>query len=202
MIDLFASNIYLPNDPLDLLRSWYNGVSEIDNAEAIAGSLATADQDGKPSVRIVLFKSLVRGDFVFFTNLDSKKARELQDNPCAAICFYWPSIARQVRVEGVAHIVAPKEADEYFATRPKHSQIGAYASRQSQPMQSAAELEERLQYYEKKFADTTIERPEFWSGFRLVPTKIEFWQAGEYRLHKRVLYSRLNGVWQQQLLYP
>lgn len=164
--------------------------------------LATVSADGKPSARVVLLKSFDARGFVFYTNLQSRKGVELRFNPNAALCFYWPPLARQVRIEGIVENVSDEDADAYFASRPRGAQIGAWASRQSTELVSRQELESRVKEFEQEFAGREVPRPPFWSGFRLVPERIEFWQSREDRLHDRLVFVRQGDTWTKGLLYP
>jgi pyridoxamine 5'-phosphate oxidase len=165
--------------------------------------LATATSTGVPSVRAVLLKAVDSRGFVFYTNLESRKAGELFVNPHAALCFHWKSLARQVRVEGVAEQVSEDEADAYFASRPRGSQIAAWASDQSRPLESREQLERRVDSFTRRFEDrSTILRPNFWSGFRVIPDRVEFWQDQPSRLHDRLVFIRDNGTWRRERLFP
>ncbi|MEC5384752.1 pyridoxamine 5'-phosphate oxidase [Uliginosibacterium sp. H3] len=177
------------------------GKSEINDPNAM--SLATVDADGMPSIRMVLLKHADEAGFVFYTNLGSQKAAELHGNPQAALCFHWKSLQRQVRVQGQVQPVSNAEADAYFASRPRDSRIGAWASKQSQPMQGRFELEKRVAEKALRFNIGEIPRPEFWSGFRVVPSTIEFWEAKPFRLHDRKRYVRqADDAWQGTPLFP
>jgi pyridoxamine 5'-phosphate oxidase len=170
--------------------------------EPTAFALGTVDASGQPSVRIVLLKDVDERGFVFYTNFESRKGRELLASRRAAMCFHWQLLEEQVRVEGSVQPVSDAEADAYFASRARGSQIGAWASIQSQPMESASDLDARVAEMEKKFASGPVPRPAHWSGFRIVPARIEFWKNMPSRLHVRNLYTRVASGWRMQLLYP
>lgn len=169
---------------------------------ATAATLATADSRARPAARVVLVKSVDDSGFVFYTNLGSRKARELRDNPRAALCFYWSSLDKQYRVEGQVEGLSESEADAYFATRPRGSQIGAWTSKQSEPLSSRRELVKRYLKYRARFAGQPVTRPPFWGGYRLVPERVEIWHNQPHRLHDRFLYQRQAGGWSLQRLYP
>jgi pyridoxamine 5'-phosphate oxidase len=170
--------------------------------EPTAFALATADGGGRPSVRMVLLKDASDAGFVFYTNFGSRKGRDLLARPAAAMCFHWQPLDRQVRVDGSIERVTDEEADAYFATRPRGSQLGAWASRQSEPMADPRELDRRLAEFEARFAGGPVPRPPYWSGFRLVPERVEFWISQPSRLHTRHLYSRDGARWRIETLYP
>jgi pyridoxamine 5'-phosphate oxidase len=166
-------------------------------------SLATATRDGVPSLRAVLLKGADERGFVFYTNFESRKAEELFANPRAALCFHWKSLGRQVRIEGVTSLVSDAEADAYFASRPRDSQIGAWASEQSRPLPDRATLEKRFAELSRHYAaEKSVARPAYWSAFRVAPERIEFWQERPFRLHDRVLFAREGQTWRKQRLFP
>ena len=166
-------------------------------------TLATASRDGVPSLRAVLLKGADRRGFVFYTNLESRKADELSGNPHSALCFHWKSLARQIRIEGEVAPVSDDEADAYFASRHRDSQIGAWASDQSRPLSSRATLEQRFAMFERQYAErAVVPRPPSWSGFRVIPQRIEFWQEQPFRLHDRVVFVRDGNAWRKQRLFP
>lgn len=170
--------------------------------EPTAFALGTVDANGQPSVRIVLLKSVDDRGFVFYTNFESRKGSELLGNPRAALCFHWQPLEMQVRVEGTAEQVSDEEADAYFASRPRGSQIGAWASIQSRPMSAPGDLDTRVAEMEGRFAGGAVPRPPHWSGFRIVPRVIEFWKGMPSRLHVRDVYRRTANGWTLERLYP
>lgn len=195
-------SIPLDADPIELFKQWYAEAQKLPLEEPTAMTLATADATGMPSARVVLLKAVDERGFVFYTNLTSPKARDLEVNPRAALCFHWMPVGRQVRVSGHVERVTDAEADAYFASRPRQSQIAAWASKQSQPMEGRFILERRVAKYGLRYAVGNLPRPEFWSGFRVIPEAIEFWNVKPYRLHDRVLYTRTDTGWTAAILYP
>ena len=167
-----------------------------------AVTLATVDASGRPSARVVLLKDFDRDGFVFFTNYESRKGRELNEQKVAALCFYWPSLDVQVRVEGDVAQISAAESDAYFATRHRLSQLGAWASQQSRPLDSRESLLQRLDALTKQYEGKAVPRPPHWGGFRLAPRAIELWKAGEFRLHERSRYTRTAEGWDVELLNP
>jgi pyridoxamine 5'-phosphate oxidase len=189
-------------DPIALFHHWLKEAEAGEPSDANAMALATADASGAPSVRMVLLKGADASGFVFYTNLESRKGGELTANPRAALCFHWKSLRRQVRVEGAIAPVSDGEADEYFASRHRQSQIGAWASQQSRPLVGMFELERRVAQYAAKYGFGKVPRPPYWSGFRLTPGRIEFWRERPFRLHERLVYLRGEGGWRTERLYP
>jgi pyridoxamine 5'-phosphate oxidase len=193
------------HDPIDLFRQYLAEAQALPREqvpEPTAFALATVGEEGQPSVRMVLLKDVDERGFVFYTNLESRKARDLSGNRRAAMNFHWAQLERQVRVEGRVSRVSDEEADAYFATRPRGSQIGAWASRQSRPMERATDLENRVAEFEAKYDGAAVPRPPFWSGFRIEPSVIEFWKGKPSRLHDRQVYYRDANGWRVRILYP
>lgn len=189
-------------DPIRLFEETLARAAAASDFDATAAALATADSAGRPSVRVVLVKSVSERGFVFYTNRESRKGRELAENPCAALCFHWPAIGEQVRVEGSVVALPDAEADAYFATRPRGSQLGAWASRQSAALSAREALEAAARDAERRFEGTDVPRPPFWGGYVMRPDCLEFWRSRENRLHERVLYVREGASWRTLLLSP
>ncbi|MDW7982627.1 MAG: pyridoxamine 5'-phosphate oxidase [Thermomicrobium sp.] len=193
----------LERDPLAQFLRWYREAEEAGLRYPNAMALATATRDGHPAVRMVLLRGVDEHGFVFYTNLESRKGRELEENPRAALLFYWEPLDRQVRIEGSVAQVSEAEADEYFATRPYGSQVSAWASRQSEPIASREELEARHAAFAARFPEGRVPRPPYWSGFRVRPDRYEFWQGRPDRLHDRFRYERgSDGSWSIVRLQP
>jgi pyridoxamine 5'-phosphate oxidase len=188
-------------DPIALFNDAFARAVAAERADPTAVALATVGPSGAPAVRMVLFKDADPRGFTFFTNYESRKARELAADPRAALCFYWPAVGVQVRAEGVTERLPAPESDAYFATRPRESQLGAWASRQSQPLASWDELIARVAEMDARFP-AVVPRPPFWGGYRLVTSRLEFWHAGAARLHQRVVYERTSTGWTVHMLYP
>jgi pyridoxamine 5'-phosphate oxidase len=189
-------------DPLTQFHAWFHDAQHCGLEEPTAMALATADAQGRPTVRMVLLKHADERGFVFYTNLESAKAANLKANPHAELCFYWDPLKRQVRITGPVERVSDAEADAYFATRPRLSQIGAWASQQSRPMQGYYELEQACARVALRHPLGAVPRPPFWSGYRVVPERMEFWKQKPFRRHERTLFTREHGVWKEQWLYP
>ncbi len=189
-------------DPFQQFQSWLDEATGLEPNDPNAMTLATATADGTPSARIVLLKGLDPRGLTFFTNTRSRKGDELAANRRAALLFHWKSLRRQVRVEGVVEPVTASEADAYFATRARVSRLGAIASDQSRPLPERAELERRVAAADARHPGEDIPRPPHWSGYRLLPSRFEFWQDMEFRLHDRTVYARGEGGWETTKLYP
>ncbi len=190
------------SDPVGLFRRWMSEAERTEPNDPTAAALATATAEGKPSVRMVLIKSFDESGFGFFTNAESRKGRELQTNPVAALCFHWKSLRRQVRVEGAVSEVADEAADHYFHSRSRGSQIAAAISAQSRPLGSREQMEREVAAFRAGHEGQEIPRPGFWKGYVLKPTAVEFWADGPDRLHDRVLFAARPEGWSRELLYP
>ncbi len=189
-------------NPFDLFARWFAEASESESADPNAFALATATPDGRPSTRIVLMKDWDERGFVFYSNQHSRKGRELAANPHVHMDFHWKSLKRQVRIDGTAEVVGDAEADMYFASRPRDSQLGAWASDQSRPMPDRAAFEARFAEARQRFEGGDVARPPHWSGWRVTPSRIEYWQDRPNRLHDRLVYTRDESGWSTGLLYP
>lgn len=189
-------------EPFELFAAWLEDATASEPNDPNAVAVATVDSDGLPDVRMVLLKGFDQAGFVFYTNFESAKGRELLANMKAAMCFHWKSLRRQVRVRGPVEAVSDEEADAYYATRPRGSRIGAWASKQSRPLESRFALEKAVAEYTARYAIGTIPRPSYWSGFRIVPQEIEFWHDRPFRLHDRMKFVRTAGGWDKTRLYP
>lgn len=191
------------DDPIGFFASWLEEARKTEPEYAEAATIATASNNGRPSARTVLLRDFGPHGFIFYTNHDSRKGRELRENPQAMMLFYWKSLMRQVRIEGPVSVVDDATADEYFTRRPRDSQIGAWASLQSTPLDHRDTFEKRIAEYTAKFEGGDVPRPPHWSGFCIKPDKIEFWNEKEFRLHDRIVYSRTKDGWDGgQLLFP
>jgi pyridoxamine 5'-phosphate oxidase len=191
-------------EPFSLFQSWFDAAQKSEPNDPDAMALATVDSNGLPNVRMVLLKAVESSGFVFYTNSESAKGKELQANMQAAAVLHWKSLRRQVRLRGSVTIVADAEADAYFASRPLQSRIGAWASQQSRPLESRFALEKAFAKYAARFGLGEVPRPPYWRGYRLVPLYVEFWSEGAFRLHKRIAYRRPTELdaWRQERLYP
>ena len=190
--------------PLPLFDRWLAQATESESNDPTAFALATVDAAGQPSVRMLLLKGAIENGFVFYTNMNSRKADELRANPKASMCFHWKSLRRQVRVSGCVNLVSDAEADAYFASRDHASQVGAWASFQSSSMERRSEFGQRVTEYRAKYPEgSAVPRPPYWSGWSLQPREIEFWLNADARLHERLIYTaQVDGSWKQTLLYP
>jgi len=189
-------------DPFELFRTWYDEARETEINDSNAMALATADAEGWPSVRMVLLKGFDPRGFVFYTNQEGRKAGDLAANPNAALLFHWKSLRRQVRIEGAVSQVTNEEADAYFASRSRDSQLGAWASDQSRPLDARETFEARFEEMQRRFEGTPVPRPPHWGGYRVSPERIEFWVDRAHRLHERRLFTRDGEGWREGLLYP
>jgi pyridoxamine 5'-phosphate oxidase len=189
-------------DPIIQFQKWFDEAVRSEQPDAEAMTLSTATRDGRVTARIVLLKGCDERGFVFFTNYDSRKSQEIMSNPQVALTFYWHTLHRQVRIEGVAEKTTPEESEEYFQTRPRGSQIGAWASPQSDEIRDREDLERRVDEFEARFKDHPVNCPPFWGGFRVKAERVEFWQGRESRLHDRILYTLRGDEWRISRLAP
>jgi len=201
---LTSGDFTAADDPFQLFAAWLKEASGSEPRDPTAMTLATVDTDGTPNARMVLLKGLDERGFVFYTNKESQKGRELEAHPLAALVFHWKSLNRQIRIRGPVESVTDAEADAYFATRPKQAQIGAWASQQSRPVESRLTFEKQVALYAAKYALGDVPRPSYWTGYRIVPLLIEFWHDRPFRLHDRIEFRRdgLTAPWSKTRLYP
>jgi pyridoxamine 5'-phosphate oxidase len=201
---LTSGDFTAADEPFRLFTAWLTDATASEPRDPTAMTLATVDADGLPNARMVLLKGADERGFVFYTNVDSQKGREMAAHPKAALVFHWKSLNRQVRLRGAIERVTDAEADAYFATRPKQAQIGAWASKQSQPLESRLAFETAVALCAAKYAIGTVPRPPNWNGYRLLPLRMEFWHDRPFRLHDRIEFARdsLSGPWNKTRLYP
>ncbi|MCI5054260.1 MAG: pyridoxamine 5'-phosphate oxidase [Pelagibacteraceae bacterium] len=190
-------------NPFDLFKAWMEEAKKSEPNDPNAVNVATVDSAGQPDNRVVLLKGLTDTSFIFYTNLESKKSKDLKGNPKASMCFHWKSLLRQIRIQGSVELVDSKTADEYYNSRPYGSRIGAWASSQSEVMKHRDEFENKIKEFKEKYPDENkVPRPAHWSGWALTPYKIEFWKDVKNRLHQRLCYSRIGQAWSKEILYP
>jgi pyridoxamine 5'-phosphate oxidase len=192
----------IEQEALTMFQDWLDAACKTALREPTAMTLATANARGRPSARTMLLKRFDEHGFVFFANSESRKGEELKENAFASLCFFWQPLMRQVRVEGRAVIIGPQESDTYWETRPRDSQLCAWASAQSRPLDVRETLEKRVAEAHARFLDNAVPRPPFWIGYRVIPDRIEFWKSGWHRLHERILYEKRADGWCKTLLYP
>tara|TARA_A100001011_G_C13877205_1_gene661494 strand:+ start:21 stop:650 length:630 start_codon:yes stop_codon:yes gene_type:complete len=190
------------DNPIELFKKWFSKAEETEINDPNAVAVATTNKTDQPSVRMVLLKGLSEKGFVFYTNFNSKKGKDLKQNKKASMCFHWKSLRRQVRIIGSVEEVSKKEADDYYNSRPYKNKIGAWASSQSKTLKEREDFLRKIKEYEKKYPTENVPRPPHWSGWRLIPIEIEFWVDGEGRIHERLNYIKKNGSWERELLYP
>ena len=189
-------------DPIEQFRRWFDAALDAGLHEPNAMTFATATHDGSPSARVVLLKGFDGRGFVFYTNYEGRKGRELEENPRAALLFYWGELERQVRIEGTVSRASEEESDAYYASRPRGSRLGAWASEQSRTVEGREVLEDRIRDLEAEYSGREVPRPPFWGGYRVEPEVVEFWQGRENRLHDRIVYRREDGRWEIERLQP
>ncbi len=199
---LTSGDFAATQNPFQIFADWLKDAMDSEPNDPNAVALATVDPENMPDVRMVLLKGFDAQGFVFYTNYESAKGREILSSHKAAMCFHWKSLRRQVRIRGEVERVTSEEADSYYASRPRGSQIGAWASKQSRPLQSREALEKAVADTTEQYGDGAIPRPPYWSGFRIVPQQIEFWRDMPYRLHDRLVFTRDGESWETQRLYP
>jgi pyridoxamine 5'-phosphate oxidase len=199
---LTSDDFVQSTEPYTLFKTWLGEAEKSESNDPNAMALATVDKTGLPDVRMVLLKGYDEHGFVFYTNFESNKGKELLSSMKAALCFHWKSLRRQVRVRGPVEKVSDTEADAYFKSRPRGSRIGAWASKQSRPLESRFALEKAVAEYTAKYAIGDIPRPPYWSGFRILPQTIEFWQDKPFRLHDRLVFTKAGDKWATERLYP
>ena len=197
-----TNNLNQEKDPLEIFNRWFLLAKEKEINDPNAMSLATVEKDLKPSIRMVLMKSFDKNGFVFNTNINSKKGKAISNNSFVSLNFHWKSLLKQIRIEGCAEKISEEEADQLFSVRPKNSKIGAWASDQSNILSDRSKLELKIQKYKEKYKGKKIPRPAYWSGYRVLPNLYEFWQDMPFRLHDRIQYKKVNGLWQVNKLYP
>ena len=191
------------DNPIELFKKWFSKAEENEINDPNAVAVATSDKSNQPNVRMVLLKGLNDQGFVFYTNFNSTKGKELKINQKASMCFHWKSLRRQVRVLGKVEEVTSKEADDYYNSRPYKNRISAWASSQSKPLDKRETFLDKIKEFEKKYPDANnVPRPPYWSGWRLIPNEIEFWVDGEGRIHERLIYKNTGGKWSKEILYP
>tara|TARA_A100001015_G_C14752936_1_gene618331 strand:+ start:102 stop:677 length:576 start_codon:yes stop_codon:yes gene_type:complete len=189
-------------DPYKKFKLWFAQVKKKEKQDPTAFALGTSDLNNQPHVRMVLLKKIAKDGFIFFTNLNSNKGKQFNNNKKVSMCFYWETINRQIRIVGVGEEISDKESDLYFSSRARGSQIGAWASKQSRNLGNRKEFLERVKHYEKKFSDKIVKRPKYWRGIKIIPIEFEFWKQGNFRMHEREVYLLDKKKWKSKILYP
>lgn len=193
----------MTENPYELFGEWLEMAKSSEANDPNAMNLATADKDGRPSNRMVLLNGLDERGFIFYTNAQSRKGEQILENPFAALCFHWKSLRKQVRVEGRVEVVSDEESNAYYNSRPRQSRIGAWASQQSRVLEQFSDLQDAVKQYEAEFEGIeTIPRPDYWKGFRVIPSRIEFWVDGEFRLHRRYVFEKTIHGWNKFMINP